>query len=132
MVSKLSKKKIKGQRSVLKLIKDREVTDVNSEDNNSDIYSEDELNSESATRAINITPGHKRKERSPQESINNPYKKINMGDSTEEKKNWKNNWQKKKSRKLKVQVLNWLKLPKSYSEEMNTDSQKYRMTYLPY
>ena len=86
MTSKLSKIKLKGQRSVLKLIKDREVTDLHSEDNNSDIPSEDELNSPSAPRVINLTPGHKRKERSPQEINNNPHKKINMGDSTDEKR----------------------------------------------
>ena len=85
MASKLSKIKLKGQRSVLKLIKDREVTDLHSEDNNSDIPSKDELNSPSASRVINLTPGCKRKERSPQEINNNPHKKINIGDSTDEK-----------------------------------------------
>ena len=86
MASKLSKIKLKGQRSVLKLIKDREVTDLHSEDNNSDIPSEDELNSSSASRVTITTPGHKRKERSPQEANNNPQKKINMGDHTDEKR----------------------------------------------
>ena len=86
MVSKLSKIKLKRQRSVLKLIKDREVTDLYSDDNNSDIPSEDELKSLSASRVINLTPGCKRKERSPQEINNNPYKKINMGDTTDEKR----------------------------------------------
>ena len=86
MASKLSKIKLKGQRSVLKLMKDREVTDLDLEDNNSDIPSKDELNSSSASRVTNLTPGHKRKERSPQEANNNPQKKINMGDNTEEKR----------------------------------------------
>ena len=86
MASKLSKIKLKGQRSVLKLMKDREVTDLHLEDNNSDIPSKDELNSSSASRVTNLTPGHKRKERSPQEANNNPQKKINMGDNTEEKR----------------------------------------------
>ena len=86
MASKLSKIKLEGQKSVLKFIKDREVTELHSDDNNSDIPSEDELNSPSATRVINITPGCKRKERSPQETNNNPQKEINMGDSTDEKR----------------------------------------------
>ena len=83
MASKLGKKKPKGQRSVLTLLKDKEVNGLNSEDN-SDTYSEEDIPRESATRAINLTPGHKRKERSPQELIN-PHKKINMGDKIEEK-----------------------------------------------
>ena len=58
MASKLSKIKLKGQRSVLKLMKDRVVTDLHSEGNNSDIPSEDELNSSSASRVTNLTPGH--------------------------------------------------------------------------
>ena len=62
------------------------MTDLHSEDNNSDIPSEDELNSSSASRVTNSTPGRKRKERSPQEANNNPQKKINMGDNTEEKR----------------------------------------------
>ena len=41
MVSKISKIKVRGQRSVLKFIKDREVTDLHSVDNNSDIQSEE-------------------------------------------------------------------------------------------
>ena len=86
MVSKLSKIKLKGQRSVLKLVKDREVTDLHSDDNNSDIPSEDKLNSPSASRVISLTPERKRKERSPQEINNNPYQKINMGDTTDEKR----------------------------------------------
>ena len=86
MASKLNKIKLKGQRSVLKLIKDREVTDLHSEGNNSDIPSEDELNSSSASRVTNLTPGCKRMERSPQEANNNPQKKINMGANTEEKR----------------------------------------------
>ena len=86
MASKLNKIKIKGQQSVLKLIKDREMIDLHSEGNNSDIPSEDKLNSSSASRVTNLTPGRKRKERSPQEANNNPQKKINMGDNTEEKK----------------------------------------------
>ena len=61
MASKLSKIKLKGQRSVLKLIKDREVTDLHSEDNNSDIPSEDKLDSSSASRVTITTPGHKKK-----------------------------------------------------------------------
>ena len=86
MASKLSRIKLKGQRSVLKLMKDREVTDLHSECNNSDIPSEDELNSTSASRVTNLTPGCKRKERSLQEANNNPQKKINMGDNIEEKR----------------------------------------------
>ena len=83
MASKNNKNKLKGQRSVLTLLKDREVTKWNSEDN-STIQSEEESTSESATRATDVTPGRKRKERSPQELIN-PHKKINMGDNIEEK-----------------------------------------------
>ena len=86
MASKLSKIKLKGQRSVLKLMKDREVTDLHSEGNNSDIPSEDKLNSSSASRVTSLTPGCKRKERSPQEANNNPKKQINMGDNIEEKR----------------------------------------------
>ena len=71
---------------MLKLLKDREVTGLNSEDNNSDTLSDDEIPFASATRAINLTPRCKRKERSPQESTINPHKKINMGDNIEEKK----------------------------------------------
>ena len=41
MASKISKNKLKGQRSVLTLIKDREVNKLNPEDN-SDTYSEGE------------------------------------------------------------------------------------------
>ena len=62
------------------------MTELYSEDNNSDIQSKDEINSPSATRVTNVTPGCKRKERSPQEISNNPYKKINMGDTTDEKR----------------------------------------------
>ena len=80
MASKLSKIKVKGQKSVLKFIKDRSVTEVHSDDNNSDIPSKDKLNSPSATRSSNVAPGRKRKDRSPQEINNNPNKKINMGD----------------------------------------------------
>ena len=83
MVSKLGKNKLKGQKGVLKLLKDREVTGLNSK-NNSDTFSEDETPSESAKRATNLTPGCKRKERSLQELINSK-KKINMEDSIEEK-----------------------------------------------
>ena len=79
MVSKLNKIKVKGQRSVLKLIKSIEVTDLHSDDNNSDIPSENESESPSALKSFELTPGWKRKERSPQETTNNPYKKINMG-----------------------------------------------------
>ena len=99
MVSKLSKIKLKGQRSVLKLMKDREVTDLHSEGNNSDIPSEDELNSTSASRVTNLTPGRKRKERSPQEANNNPQEKINMGDNIEEKRKLEHDSQKKKKGK---------------------------------
>ena len=42
MASKLSKLKVKGQRSVLNLVKNKEVTDLHSDDNNSDILSENE------------------------------------------------------------------------------------------
>ena len=83
MASKNNKNKLKGQRSVLTLLKDREVTKLNSEDNSA-IHSEEETTRESATRATDLTPGRKRKERSPQELIN-PHKKINMGDNIEEK-----------------------------------------------
>ena len=86
MASKLSKIKVKGQRSVLKYMKDSSVTKLHSDDNNRDIPREDELNSTSATRVINVTPGCKRKERSPQEINNNSNKKINMGDSIDEKR----------------------------------------------
>ena len=81
MASKLSKLKVKGQRSVLNLVKGREVTDLHSDDNNSDILSENESERPSAQKAFELTPGRKRKERSPQETTNNPYKKINMGDT---------------------------------------------------
>ena len=81
MVSKLNKLKVKGQRSVLKLIKGKEVTDLHSDDNNSDIPSEHESESPSALKSFELTPGWKRKERSPQETTNNPYKKINMGNT---------------------------------------------------
>ena len=73
MARKISKNKLKGQRSVLTLIKDREVNKSNPEDNR-DTYSEGEIRIESATKATNPTPGCKRKERSPQELIN-PHKK---------------------------------------------------------
>ena len=99
MASKLSKIKLKGQRSVLKLIKDRKVTDLHSEDKNSDIPSKDELNSSSASRVTITTPGCKRKERSPQEANNNPQKKINMGDNTDEKRNLNSNSQRKRKGK---------------------------------
>ena len=81
MVSKLSKLKVKGQRSVLNLVKGIEVTDLHSDDNNSDILSENESERPSAQKLFELTPGRKRKERSPQETTNNPYKKINMGDT---------------------------------------------------
>ena len=42
MASKLSKLKVKGQRSVPNLVKSKEVTDLHSDDNNSDILSENE------------------------------------------------------------------------------------------
>ena len=100
MVSKLSKIKLKGQRSVLKLIKDREVTDLHLEDNNSDIPSKDELNSSSASRVTNSTPGCKRKQRSPQEATNNPSRKKSIWEITLMKKgNLNNNSQKKKKGK---------------------------------
>ena len=99
MASKLSKIKLKRQRSVLKLIKDREVTDLHSEDNNSDIPSEDELNSPSASRVINLTPGRKRKERSPQEINNNPHKKSIWETPLMKKENSNNNLQKMKKGK---------------------------------
>ena len=56
MASKISKNKLKGQRSVLNFIKDKEVTKLNPEDN-SDTYSEGETSIESAIKA---TPRHKR------------------------------------------------------------------------
>ena len=62
------------------------MTDLHSENNNSDIPSEDELNCPSASRVTISTPGRKRKERSPQETNNNPQKKINMGHNTDEKR----------------------------------------------
>ena len=79
MASKLSKLKVKGQRSVLNLVKSKEVTDLHSDD--SDILSENESERPSAQKLFELTPGRKRKERSPQETTNNPYKKINMGDT---------------------------------------------------
>ena len=81
MASKSSKLKVKGQRSVLNLIKNREVTEFHSDDNNSDILSENESERPSAQKLFELTPRRKRKERSPQETTNNPYKKINMGDT---------------------------------------------------
>ena len=81
MASKLNKIKVKGQRSVLNLIKGKEVTDLHSDDNNSDIPSENKSESPSAQKLFELTPGRKRKERSPQETTNNPYKKINMGNT---------------------------------------------------
>ena len=81
MASKLSKIKVKGQRSVLNLVKGKGVTDLHSDDNNSDILSENESERPSAQKLFELTPGRKRKERSPQETTNNPYKKINMGDT---------------------------------------------------
>ena len=59
---------------------------LHSEGYNSDILSEDELKSTSVSRVTNLTPGRKRKERSPQEANNNPQKKIDMGDNIEEKR----------------------------------------------
>ena len=56
MASKNNKNKLKGQRSVLTLLKDREVTKLNPEDN-SVIHSEEETPIESATRATDQTPG---------------------------------------------------------------------------
>ena len=61
MASKLSKKTIKGQRSVLQLIKDKEVTELNSDDNNSDLLSEEESITTSAARADRATTRRKRK-----------------------------------------------------------------------
>ena len=81
MASKLSKLKVKGQRSVLNLVKSKEVTDLHSDNNNSDILSENESERPSAQKLFELTPGRKRKERSPQETTNNPYKKFNMGDT---------------------------------------------------
>ena len=81
MASKLSKLKVKGQRSVLNLVKSKEVTELHSDDNNSDILSENESERPSAQKLFELTPRRKRKERSPQETTNNPYKKINMGDT---------------------------------------------------
>ena len=81
MASKSSKLKVKGQRSVLNLIKNREVTEFHSDDDNSDILSENESERPSAQKLFELTPRRKRKERSPQETTNNPYKKINMGDT---------------------------------------------------
>ena len=52
MASKLNKIKVKGQRSVLKLIKGIEVTDLHSDDNNSDIPSENESESPSALKSF--------------------------------------------------------------------------------
>ena len=50
MASKLSKLKVKGQRSVLNLVKGKEVTDLHSDDNNSDILSENESEEPSARK----------------------------------------------------------------------------------
>ena len=72
-----NKNKLKGQRSVLTLIKDKEVSKLNSGDN-SDTYSEGKTPIESAARTTNLTPRRKRKERSPQEPIN-PQKKSISG-----------------------------------------------------
>ena len=69
---------MKGQRSVLNLVKSEEVTDLHSDDNNSDILSKNESERPSAQKLFELTPGRKRKERSPQETTNNPY---NMGDT---------------------------------------------------
>ena len=80
-MSKLSKLKVKGQRSVLNLVKGKEVTDLHSDDNNSDILSENKSERPSAQKLSELTPGRKRKEGSAQETTNNPYKKINMGDT---------------------------------------------------
>ena len=74
MASKNNKNKLKGQRSVLTLLKDREVTKLNSGDNSA-IHSAEETLTDSVTSASNHTPGRKRKERSPQELIN-PQKKL--------------------------------------------------------
>ena len=63
MASKLSKLKVKGQRSVLNLVKNKEVTDLHSDDNNSDILSENESERPSAQKLFDLTPGRKRKER---------------------------------------------------------------------
>ena len=68
MASKLSKLKVKGQRSVLNLVKSKEVTDLHSDDNNSDILSENESERPSAQKLFELTPGRKRKEKSPQET----------------------------------------------------------------
>ena len=81
MVSKLSKLKVKGQRSVLNLVKSKEVTDLHLDNNKSDILNENESERPSAQKLLELTPGRKRKERSPQETTNNPYKKINMGNT---------------------------------------------------
>ena len=86
MASKTNKNTPKGQRSVLALIKDREVTKVNPANNSTKQSVKETLieSATSATSATDLTSGRKRKERSPQELIN-PQKKINMGDNTEEK-----------------------------------------------
>ena len=57
------------------------MTDLHSDDNNSDILSENESEKPSAQKLFELTPGRKRKERSPRETTNNPYTKINMGDT---------------------------------------------------
>ena len=63
------------------LVKNKEVTDLHSDDNNSDILSENESERPSTQTLFELTTGRKRKERSPQETTNNPYKKINMGNT---------------------------------------------------
>ena len=75
MASKLSKLKVRGQGSVLNLAKSKEVTELHSDDNNSDILSENESERPSAQKLFELTPRRKRKERSPQKTTNNRYKK---------------------------------------------------------
>ena len=69
MASKLSKLKVRGQRSVLNLVKGKEVTDLHSDDNNSDIFSENESERPSAQKLFELTPGRKRKERNHKQPI---------------------------------------------------------------
>ena len=75
MASKLSNLKVKGQRSVLNLVKSKEVTELHSDDNNSDILSENESERPSAQKLFELTPRRKRKERSPQETHTTHTKK---------------------------------------------------------
>ena len=55
---------------------------MNSDDNISDLLSEEESTTTSVARPDRATLRQKRKERSPQETAQNLHKKINMGEDT--------------------------------------------------